>query len=269
MENLDFLNKQQKSSVLSASKRLLVLAGAGSGKTKTLLQKIIYLIEEKGVKSSEILAITFTKNAANEMIDRLIISADKTGNYQKILEDKNITFLEKNNVRFQYSRKFKWINNLTIKTFHAFCYKVLKDWGVNEFDNKFKIIDDKNNTNYSSNKNLAPEASFEIFHKLLINKCNSNKQYLIDLKRYVLDYFIDFVHIKKQSKHYYHNNRKFYTTLNGTKVRSKSEQFIGDWFFRRNITFEYEPKVNIVDFQFRPDFYIPSANIYIEHVSNI
>ncbi len=46
---------------------------------------MIYLIEEKGVSPSNILAITFTKNATNEMIDRLIISADSTGQYEKML----------------------------------------------------------------------------------------------------------------------------------------------------------------------------------------
>jgi DNA helicase-4 len=79
--DLSSLNEQQREAVVSEEKRLLVLAGAGSGKTKTLLQKLIYLIEEKGVKPSNILAITFTKNAANEMLDRLIISADETEEY--------------------------------------------------------------------------------------------------------------------------------------------------------------------------------------------
>ena len=76
--NLSSLNDKQAEAVISTEKRLLVLAGAGSGKTKTLLQKLVYLIEEKGVHPSSILAITFSKNAANEMIDRLIISADDT-----------------------------------------------------------------------------------------------------------------------------------------------------------------------------------------------
>jgi len=60
MTNLNALNEKQLEAVVSEEKRLLVLAGAGSGKTKTLLQKIIYLIEEKGVSPSDILAITFT-----------------------------------------------------------------------------------------------------------------------------------------------------------------------------------------------------------------
>ena len=88
---LSQLNDKQQEAVTSEAKRLLVLAGAGSGKTKTLLQKIIYLIEEKRANSNSILGITFTKNAANEMIDRLIISADDSGEYKKILSDKTST----------------------------------------------------------------------------------------------------------------------------------------------------------------------------------
>ena len=71
------LNPLQKEAVKSDKKRLLVLAGAGSGKTKTLIQRILYLLSSKLAEPSDILAITFTKNAANEMIDRLILAGKK------------------------------------------------------------------------------------------------------------------------------------------------------------------------------------------------
>lgn len=53
----NFLNERQIEAVKAEQKRILVLAGAGSGKTKTLLQKIKYLVEVKKVQPSEILAI--------------------------------------------------------------------------------------------------------------------------------------------------------------------------------------------------------------------
>ena len=65
------LNDAQREAVTSEEKRVLVIAGAGSGKTKTLLQKLIYLINEKNVSPYRILAITFTRNAMLEMVDRL------------------------------------------------------------------------------------------------------------------------------------------------------------------------------------------------------
>src|SRR5689334_25302908 len=115
--DLSALNDRQREAVISEDERLLVLAGAGSGKTKTLLQKLIYLIEEKAVSPSNILAITFTKNAANEMIDRLIISADTSELYEKQLADKRLSNADKDRERFYQQKKYKWIDGLTIKTF--------------------------------------------------------------------------------------------------------------------------------------------------------
>ncbi len=69
--NLDTLNKEQKDAVLKTEGPLLILAGAGSGKTKVLTTKSAYLIEECGISPYSILAITFTNKAAKEMKDRL------------------------------------------------------------------------------------------------------------------------------------------------------------------------------------------------------
>jgi DNA helicase-4 len=265
--DLSSLNDRQLDAVISDEKRLLVLAGAGSGKTKTLLQKLVYLIEEKSVSPSSILAITFTKNAANEMIDRLIMSADTSGVFQKTISDKNITLAARDQERRQYVKKFKWIQNLSLRTFHSFCYSVLRNYGVNEFDNKFRIIgDEKRSDDDEFAKYTAPETVFEVFHKLLIELCE-DKNYLLDLKRYVLDYIVDKVHIEKHRRNL-PKDGKYFTTLNNTKVRSKSEQYIADWLYRHNLRFEYEPLLNVKDFDFNPDFHIPAANLYLEHISN-
>lgn len=65
------LDPQQKEAVFTESKRALVLAGAGSGKTRVLVERIAHLIENNKVSSSEILALTFTRKAAGEMLSRL------------------------------------------------------------------------------------------------------------------------------------------------------------------------------------------------------
>ncbi len=264
--DLSNLNDKQIEAVKSEHKRLLVLAGAGSGKTKTLLQKLVYLIEEKNVSPHHILAITFTKNAANEMIDRLIISADDTEEYAEILADKNRNIKEKNTERYSFTKKHKWIDNLTLRTFHSLCYTIMRDFGVNEFDNKFKIIGDTISTSNEFAKYSAKETSYEVINKILIENCNTNR-YLLDLKRYILDYYVDKIHVKNSNNYSGVKYEKYYTTLNGTEVRSKSEQYIADWLYRHSIKFKYEPKVNFGDFDFKPDFYIPEANLYLEHVS--
>jgi len=267
---LSSLNEKQKEAVLSENKRILILAGAGSGKTKTLIQKLLHQLSEKGTKPADILAITFTKNATHEMLDRLIIAGDTDNSeYEAFINNKEFTKEEKDLKRRNKIQDKHWIANLTVKTFHSLCYQLLKSSGGISFDNQFRLLVDEQSDELKeeSHKTLAPEKSYDIQHKLLLELCK-DVNYLLKLKRYILDFYVDKSYIDKNIKARAYPNQITYTTLSGEKVKSKSERDIADWLFRHNIKYEYEPTINLKDFDFKPDFYIPQADLFLEHISD-
>jgi len=266
---LTSLNEKQQEAVKAENKRLLVLAGAGSGKTKTLISKILYLLSEKQEKASSILAITFTKNATNEMIDRLIISGDKSKQYEQLINDPHIPYQTKKDERLNHSRNTPWISRLTISTFHSLCFRLLKSSGGATFDNQFRLLMDEQAEELKEDayKTIAPENPWDIKHKILTELCKDSL-YLLKLKRYILDFYVDKSHLDNNIKSRTYPNQITYTTLKGDKVKSKSERDIADWLFRHNIKYTYELSVNFKDFDFHPDFYIPQADLFLEHISD-
>lgn len=109
---LDGLNEAQRRAVESDSKTILCLAGAGTGKTRTLTHRIAYLSDNR-VSCNNMLALTFTRLAGKEMKERVIdLIGDQEG------------------------------KKLFCNTFHAFCVKVLKEYGyLLGYDNEFTIYD--------------------------------------------------------------------------------------------------------------------------------
>lgn len=261
---LSSLNPEQRSAVLDKQKRLLVLAGAGAGKTKTLIHKILHLVFEQHVEPSAILAITFTRNAANEMVDRLVVHADTTGQYAALLNDRTLTAEEKDKARREYKRQHNWIAALTVGTFHGFGYQVLRSHVAKYYDNRFKIINEgiEEDLRVGDARETPDLVLQQVIHELC-----TDVNFLWKLKRYILDHYVDTKRTRKERKHLSHDGL-IYTTLNGDLVRSKSERMIADWLYRHGIKYEYEKVVNGPDFSFKPDFYIPEANLYLEHISN-
>ena len=94
--NLNFLNETQKQAVLMTDGPVMILAGAGSGKTRTLVARIQYLLEDKNISPFQILAVTFSNKASREMRERLAVNTQIN------------------------------VGALQVTTFHAFCAKVLR-----------------------------------------------------------------------------------------------------------------------------------------------
>src|SRR6476661_900973 len=111
------LNDAQRSAVEHTEGPLLLLAGAGSGKTKTLTHRIAYLISEKNVPTYNILAVTFTNKAAKEMRERLAHLLGENAN--------NRSFMP-------------WMG-----TFHSVCVRLLRMEGEHiGVPRSFVILDD-------------------------------------------------------------------------------------------------------------------------------
>lgn len=108
MDYLKGLNDRQRQAVLHTDGPLLLLAGAGSGKTRVVTHKIAYLIEEKGVFPGNILAITFTNKAANEMKERVadLLSANVDGMWMGTFHSICVRMLRRDIEKIGYSRSF-------------------------------------------------------------------------------------------------------------------------------------------------------------------
>ena len=112
LELLNGMNPRQKEAVLHTEGPLLLMAGAGSGKTRVLTHRIAYLIEEKDVNPWNILAITFTNKAAKEMKERV-------------------------NAILEYGGEDVWVS-----TFHSMCVRILRrDVDFIGYNRNFTIID--------------------------------------------------------------------------------------------------------------------------------
>ena len=110
---LETLNKEQKEAVLYNEGPLLVLAGAGSGKTRVLTTKIAYLINKLEVEPSDILAITFTNKAAKEMKERVIklVGADFYGMQISTFHSFGLSIIKKYYERLGYDSNFTIIDS--------------------------------------------------------------------------------------------------------------------------------------------------------------
>lgn len=151
------LNKEQREAVLECDYPSIILAGAGSGKTRVIVQKVMFLIKEKSVRPNKIVMITFTNKAAKEMKERI----------NKLLGD---------NVNLGY-----------IGTFHSFCAMILRRSG--EYcgvASDFVIYDAEDSS--SLLKTILKEIGTRYSPAFFASKISDAKNKLITPERY-LDFY--------------------------------------------------------------------------------
>ncbi len=164
MSIYDTLNREQKEAVMETEGPLLLLAGAGSGKTRCITHRIAYLIDECGVKPWNILAITFTNKAAGEMRERV---------------DKLVGF---------------GADQVWVSTFHSLCVRILRRH-IDRlgFENGFTIYDadDQKTVMKGICKRLNIDTK-TYKERALLGAISSAKDELISVREYELDAANDF-----------------------------------------------------------------------------
>ncbi|MCK4353286.1 UvrD-helicase domain-containing protein [candidate division WOR-3 bacterium] len=216
MEILDSLNPEQQEAVTKTDGYLLVLAGAGSGKTRVLTYKIAWLIEHKKVKSWDILAVTFTNKAAAEMKDRI----------EKLIGE---------------VAKQVWMG-----TFHSFCARLLRRYGeLLGYSRNFTIYDADDSKNLI--KKIIKDKGLEIKipPKGIAGKISKAKNNFILPDKYPI-YDFQSNRIKEIYKLYQEalksNNAMDFDDLllNACKVFQESKEALGRFSFKYILVDEYQ-----------------------------
>jgi len=231
------LDEEQRKIILTDEDYVMVIAGAGSGKTTTISAKVNYLIEKKKIKDEEIMVISFTNKAVKELNERI-------------------------------NKDFK--HNVKIVTFHKFGYEIIK----NNTTNPPKII--KNNTEiikkYIEKELINNEKKLKQFLNLYIYYFDISEEYQIfknfdEYNKYknkqkypTLKNKIEYINntIKEQQ-----NNNK---TINNEHVKNLNEALIANFLYMNNITYKYQQSYPYLE-TYQPDFTIYKNDkiCYIEY----
>jgi DNA helicase-4 len=255
-KNLEGLIVSQKKAVLTDDDSTLINAGAGSGKTKTILHKISYLLDSKKIKPEEILILAYNRNVKDELIDRIIKFKN---NYLK--------------------KEFKKIADKSIYTFHGYGARQLKGNKKAKFDEKI--------SSFESELRIKKGKEIDKIISILTDK----KDFKDNLLNYFSEYFYSYKDYFKDIKNFDDYEKYIRNigqiTLSGIPMRSYEEVEIANYLFINGIKFEYEKEYvgnyiynstkadfslkeknhlkNLNEKKYRPDFYLSDYQIYIEH----
>ena len=188
MVSYSSLNDKQKEAVIDDSKHLRIIAGAGSGKTRVLTMRIAYLIEQKHINPKNVLAITFTNKAANEMKNRIseMLGEAGDGAFISTIHSLCVRILKEEIGVFGYPRNFTIVDGDDQKTILKEAYK---EFNIDKKDLSYgSALDYIANCKYEE---LSYEKALDQAYgeKKLVDKANVYKYYDERLKSlYSLDF---------------------------------------------------------------------------------
>jgi len=231
------LDEEQRKIVLTDEDYLMVIAGAGSGKTTTISAKVNYLIEKQKIKDKEIIVISFTNKAVKELDERI-------------------------------NKDFK--HNVKVTTFHKFGYEIIK----NNISKKPKIIKDNNEIikkyiekNLINNKEKLKQFLelyiyyFDISEELLLYS-NFDKYYRYKNKQKYPTIKTKIEYINNKVK----ENNKENKNIIDEYMNSLNEVIIANYLYMKNINYNYQKPYKYNN-NYKPDFtiYYQDKTYYIEY----
>ena len=242
-KSLDF---QQRTEAITDEDRILVLAGAGSGKTLTIAAKVKYLCEAKIINPDEILLVSFTKKSAQEMTERI---QNKLG-----INAEATTF---------HKLGLEIIKNANGRRPEVLDENVLSDFIHNFFENELL-----------SHPELIKNLTEYFAYFLEIPENIENYSSLGELYEAEKTFDLETLKSKYDREKYIRETGaeklKALRTLNNEQVKSVEETKIANFLFMHGIRYEYE---KLYPFEsddpkrksYRPDFYLCDYDIYLEH----
>ena len=232
------LDDQQRQAIITDEYSNLIIAGAGSGKTLTILGKVKYLVEKRNVDPSKILLLSFTRKTVEELNERL--------------------------------------RNLCLKTQATTFHKLGYDY-IKHFQKKPPAVANENLLHQTIKQFLKNDIlyhdsalkSFVQFMACYLNIPEENDAFDSLGEKLDVKNGIDFETLKSK---YYANtsgsrriSKNKLDTFSGERVKSVDELMIANFLFLNGVNYEYEKPYPYGDHMYRPDFYLTDYDIWLEH----
>ncbi|WAC40492.1 UvrD-helicase domain-containing protein [Pedobacter sp. SL55] len=228
------LDEQQRSALVTDEYSNLIIAGAGSGKTLTILAKVKYLIEQKNVSPEDILLLSFTNKTVEDLNKRIMALGLGT----------------------------------RAVTFHKLGYDIIK-----KFENNIPVITNENTlgkviANYLKTDILNDRKALEAYVEYVacyMNIPEENDSYDSLGKKIDTEKGIDLQTLKSKCEPPNIVKTVKLDTIQGEKVKSVEELIIANFLYVNGIEYEYEKAYPHGTGVYRPDFYLTDYDIYLEH----